>query len=75
MSRRNALTQLAALPLMMAAGSSVAAETKLPLKIMMRRVRGGQTTLPRRPFHFYTVMHSPRPAIPCRSSFSEKPSH
>ena len=40
MSRRNALTQLAALPLMMAAGSSVAAETKLPLKIMMKSAWG-----------------------------------
>ena len=36
MSRRNALTRLAALPLMMAAGSSAVAETKLPLKIMMK---------------------------------------
>ena len=33
MSRRNALTQLAALPLIVAAGASVAAETKLPLRI------------------------------------------
>jgi len=40
MSRRNALTQLAALPLMMAAGSSVVAETKLPLKIMMKSAWG-----------------------------------
>jgi sulfur relay (sulfurtransferase) complex TusBCD TusD component (DsrE family) len=40
MSRRNALTQLAALPLMLAAGSSVAAETKLPLKIMMKSAWG-----------------------------------
>jgi predicted peroxiredoxin len=40
MSRRNVLTQLAALPLMMAAGSSVAAETKLPLKIMMKSAWG-----------------------------------
>src|SRR5258708_10079426 len=40
MSRRNVLTQLAALPLMMAAGSSVVAETKLPLKIMMKSAWG-----------------------------------
>ena len=40
MSRRNALTQLAAFPLMMVAGSSVAAETKLPLKIMMKSAWG-----------------------------------
>jgi predicted peroxiredoxin len=40
MSRRKALTQLAALPLMMAAASSVAAETKLPLKIMMKSAWG-----------------------------------
>ena len=40
MSRRNALTQLAALPLMMAAGASVAAETKSPLKIMMKSAWG-----------------------------------
>ena len=40
MSRRNALTQLAALPLMMAAGSTVAAETKSPLKIMMKSAWG-----------------------------------
>ena len=40
MSRRNALTQLAALPLMLAAGASVAAETKLPLKIMMKSAWG-----------------------------------
>jgi predicted peroxiredoxin len=40
MSRRNALTQLAALPLMVAAGASVAAETKLPLKIMMKSAWG-----------------------------------
>ena len=40
MSRRNALTQLAVLPLMMAAGPSVAAETKLPLKIMMKSAWG-----------------------------------
>lgn len=40
MSRRNALTQLAALPLMMAAGLSVAAEPKLPLKIMMKSAWG-----------------------------------
>jgi hypothetical protein len=39
-SRRNALTQLAAFPLMMAAGSSVAPETKLPLKIMMKSAWG-----------------------------------
>jgi hypothetical protein len=40
MSRRNALTQLAALPLMMAAGSSAMAETKSPLKIMMKSAWG-----------------------------------
>src|ERR1700684_4390629 len=40
MSRRNALTQLAALPLMMAAGPSVMAETKVPLKIMMKSAWG-----------------------------------
>src|SRR5258708_17065023 len=40
MSRRNVLTQLAALPLMMAAGSSAVAETKLPLKIMMKSAWG-----------------------------------
>src|SRR5271156_2270721 len=40
MSRRSALTQLAAIPLMMAAGASVAAETKLPLKIMMKSAWG-----------------------------------
>ena len=40
MSRRSALTQLAALPLIMAAGSSAAAETKLPLKIMMKSAWG-----------------------------------
>src|ERR1700733_1721739 len=40
MSRRNALTRLAALPLMMVAGSSVVAETKLPLKIMMKSAWG-----------------------------------
>jgi len=40
MSRRNALSQLAAIPLMMAAGTSVAAETKLPLKIMMKSAWG-----------------------------------
>jgi hypothetical protein len=36
MSRRSALTQLAALPLIMAAGSTAAAEAKSPLKIMMK---------------------------------------
>src|SRR5271156_6647432 len=40
MSRRNALSQLAAIPLMMAAGASEAAETKLPLKIMMKSAWG-----------------------------------
>src|ERR1700758_692528 len=40
MSRRNALTQLAALPFMVAAGTSVAAETKLPLKIMLKSAWG-----------------------------------
>ena len=40
MSRRNALTQLAALPLMLVAGSSVAVETKSPLKIMMKSAWG-----------------------------------
>jgi predicted peroxiredoxin len=41
MSRRNVLTQLAALPLMVAAGSSsMAAETKVPLKIMMKSAWG-----------------------------------
>src|SRR5258708_34501109 len=41
MSRRNVLTQLAALPLMVAAGSSsIAAEKKVPLKIMMKSAWG-----------------------------------
>jgi hypothetical protein len=41
MSRRNALRQLAALPVMLAAaGPSAAAETKLPLKIMMKSAWG-----------------------------------
>src|ERR1700730_16753640 len=40
MTRRNALTQLAALPLMMAAVPSAAAETKLPLKIMLKSAWG-----------------------------------
>lgn len=40
MSRRSALTQLAAIPLMMAAGSSVAAGTKSPLNIMMKSAWG-----------------------------------
>src|SRR6202051_2705177 len=41
MSRRNVLTQLAALPLMAAAGSSsVTAESKAPLKIMMKSAWG-----------------------------------
>src|SRR6202790_1547943 len=41
MSRRNVLTQLAALPLRVAAGSSsIAAEKKLPLKIMMKSAWG-----------------------------------
>jgi hypothetical protein len=73
MSRRNALRQLAALPVMMAAGSSVAAEPKVPLKIMMKSAWGSDDP-PRRPFHFCMLMHSPRRAIPCRSSFLEKPS-
>jgi predicted peroxiredoxin len=34
------LTQLAALPLVMAAGSAAAAETKVPLKIMMKSAWG-----------------------------------
>ena len=40
MSRRNALAQLAALPLMVAAGASTAAETKASLKIMMKSAWG-----------------------------------
>jgi len=40
MSRRNALAQLATLPLMMAAGASVAADTKSPLKVMMKSAWG-----------------------------------
>src|ERR1700678_2190600 len=41
MSRRNVLTQLAALPLMVAAGSSsIAAQSKKPLKIMMKSAWG-----------------------------------
>ena len=40
MSRRNALAQLAALPLMAAAGASTAAETKVSLKIMMKSAWG-----------------------------------
>ena|SRR6202453_4452038 len=41
MSRRNVLTQLAALPLMVAAGSSsIAAQAKVPLKIMMKSAWG-----------------------------------
>jgi predicted peroxiredoxin len=40
MSRRNALTQLAAIPLMLAAGQSVAVETKPSLKIMMKSAWG-----------------------------------
>ncbi|HEV7611025.1 MAG TPA: hypothetical protein VGO37_04035 [Steroidobacteraceae bacterium] len=45
MSRRSALTQLAALPLMMAAGAASAAETKLPLKIMMKSAWGSDADL------------------------------
>ncbi len=40
MSRRRALTQLAAIPLMMAAGSTVAAAPKSPLKVMMKSAWG-----------------------------------
>ncbi len=40
MSRRNALAQLAALPLMVAAGESTAAQTKVPLKTMMKSAWG-----------------------------------
>jgi predicted peroxiredoxin len=40
MSRRNALMQVAALPLLMAAGASTAAEVKSPLKIMMKSAWG-----------------------------------
>ncbi len=67
MSRRNALTQLAALPLMMAAGASVAAETKLPLKIMMKSAWGSDDPT-KAAFPFLRL------AIPCRSSSLGKPS-
>src|SRR5258708_1360030 len=40
MSRRNALAHIAALPLMMAAGASAAAETKSPLNVMMKSAWG-----------------------------------
>jgi predicted peroxiredoxin len=40
MSRRNAMAQMAALPLMMAAGGSIAADTKSPLKVMMKSAWG-----------------------------------
>jgi predicted peroxiredoxin len=40
MSRRNALMQVAALPLLMAAGASTAAEVKSPLKVMMKSAWG-----------------------------------
>jgi sulfur relay (sulfurtransferase) complex TusBCD TusD component (DsrE family) len=40
MSRRNALTQIAALPLMLSASASVAAEAKPRLKIMMKSAWG-----------------------------------
>jgi predicted peroxiredoxin len=40
MSRRKALRQLAALPFVMAAGPTLAAQTKLPLKIMMKSAWG-----------------------------------
>lgn len=40
MSRRNALSQLVALPLAMAASTALAAETKSPLKIMMKSAWG-----------------------------------
>lgn len=40
MSRRNALTQLAALPFLMTAGTSAIAATKSPLHIMMKSAWG-----------------------------------
>jgi predicted peroxiredoxin len=40
MSRRSALTHLAALPLLVAAGPTVAAEPKSPLKVMMKSAWG-----------------------------------
>ena len=40
MSRRKMLTQMAALPLLVAAGSAVAAEIKVALKIMMKSAWG-----------------------------------
>jgi predicted peroxiredoxin len=40
MSRRNAIAHIAALPLLMAAGASMAAEAKSPLKIMMKSAWG-----------------------------------
>jgi predicted peroxiredoxin len=40
MSRRSALTHLAALPLLVAAGPTVAAEPKPPLKVMMKSAWG-----------------------------------
>lgn len=40
MSRRNAMAQIAALPLMVMAGGSAAAATKSPVKIMMKSAWG-----------------------------------
>jgi predicted peroxiredoxin len=40
MSRRSAITQIAALPVMMAAGAAVSAETKPQLKVMMKSAWG-----------------------------------
>ncbi len=40
MSRRNALTHLASLPIIMAAGTSLAAQARLPLKVMMKSAWG-----------------------------------
>jgi predicted peroxiredoxin len=40
MSRRSALTQLAALPLLVAAGPAAAVEPKSPLKVMMKSAWG-----------------------------------
>jgi hypothetical protein len=40
MSRRNALSQLATLPLVIATGPSAAVEAKSPLKIMMKSAWG-----------------------------------
>ena len=40
MSRRNILTRLAALPLMIAAGSAAAVVPKVPLKVMMKSAWG-----------------------------------